>query len=303
MKTSYWLLSCFAAVALYACGHHSGDGSDANGSGDGDGGNGMIDAGFGADAPFSGTCTPGSSQCSNCNDDDSDGKIDGFDPECTGPLDNDESSFKTGIPGDNIDATSQDCFFDGNSGSGNDGCNQHTCCLLQSGTQPGTTQQDRNECHQEAPSANQNKYTIANCYAPWGTAPVPTKCSMVCGKLAPPGCDCFGCCTICNPALADTAHPGGCFDIDINPAVSPNCDSSNVNDPAACKQCGKNPDCGNSQCGGATCILCPGQDPSSLPPECNNTTTCPTGIDPCGTDNSCPTGTYCSIGCCIGTLQ
>src|SRR6478609_3127994 len=39
-----------------------------------------------------------------------------------GPLDNDESSFATGIPVDNIDACKQDCFFDGNSGMGDDGC-------------------------------------------------------------------------------------------------------------------------------------------------------------------------------------
>jgi hypothetical protein len=299
MKTGYWLVSCLAVVALYACGHHSGDGTDANGSGDGDGGNGTIDAGFGMDAPFTGTCTAGAAQCSNCTDDDQDGKVDGFDPECTGPLDNDESSFKTGIPGDNIDATSQDCFFDGNSGSGNDGCNQHTCCLLQA--------DNKQECHMLAPLANENKYSIPDCYTPFGQTPVPTKCSMVCGPLSPPGCDCFGCCTICNPQLATTGNPSGCFDVDINPAVSPNCDTANLNDPASCKQCVKNPDCGSSTCGGATCILCPGQDPSTLPDSCNDTSVCPTGIDPCTPTpdgaGMCPTGTYCSLGCCIGTIQ
>jgi hypothetical protein len=44
--------------------------------------------------------------------------------------DNDESSFATGIPGDNIDTVNQDCFFDGNSGGGDDGCDIHVCCLL-----------------------------------------------------------------------------------------------------------------------------------------------------------------------------
>ena len=46
------------------------------------------------------------------------------------PVDNDEGSFATGIPGDNKDANKQDCFFDGNSGGGDDGCNQHVCCLF-----------------------------------------------------------------------------------------------------------------------------------------------------------------------------
>jgi hypothetical protein len=38
-------------------------------------------------------------QCDNCIDDDGDGLIDGFDPHCIFSLDDDESSFSTGIPG------------------------------------------------------------------------------------------------------------------------------------------------------------------------------------------------------------
>ena len=286
MKARLWLLASLLTLAPFACGHNSGGTTDGNGGNGDGGGSGTIDAGFGADAPFGGMCTAGAAQCSNCVDDDADGKIDGFDPECTGPLDNDESSFKTGIPGDNIDATSQDCFFDGNSGSGNDGCNQHTCCLLQS--------PDKQTCHMQAPLANENKYVIADCYVPWGQTPVPQKCIDVCGKLAPPGCDCFGCCTICNTT--------GCYDVDINPAVSPNCDSTNLQDPAACKRCVKNTMCGNSECGGATCILCPGQDPSTLPSSCSGMSACPSGITPCDAGGNCAAGTYCSNGCCIGTI-
>ncbi len=36
-------------------------------------------------------------------DNDGDGLVDGFDPECTGPFDDDEATFATGIPGDNKD--------------------------------------------------------------------------------------------------------------------------------------------------------------------------------------------------------
>src|SRR4051812_19873672 len=43
----------------------------------------------------------GTTQCSDGIDNDGDGKIDLMDPECVSPLDNDESSFATGIPGDN----------------------------------------------------------------------------------------------------------------------------------------------------------------------------------------------------------
>ena len=70
----------------------------------------------------------GTSQCSDGKDNDGDGKIDFGDPECVGPLDNDEGSFATGIPGDNSDACKQDCFFDGNSGAGDDGCDWQLKC-------------------------------------------------------------------------------------------------------------------------------------------------------------------------------
>ena len=44
----------------------------------------------------------GMAQCSDGKDNDGDGKVDYNDPECVGPLDNDEGSFATGIPGDNM---------------------------------------------------------------------------------------------------------------------------------------------------------------------------------------------------------
>lgn len=296
MKTGYLLLSCLTVVALYACGHNAGNGTDANGGGDG-GLNNVDDAGNligNGDAPFSGMCTPTAAQCSNCKDDDGDGKIDGFDPECTGPADNDESSFKTGIPGDNIDATTQDCFFDGNSGSGDDKCAEHTCCLLQA--------PDKATCHMEAPLANQNKYDPTQCYQPFGTVAPPQQCIDNCAPLSPPGCDCFGCCTICNKNFATTANPGGCFNIEINPSVSPNCNETNLNDPAQCKTCVQSTTCTGGTCGGSTCVLCPGQDPSTLPTSCNGSTTCPSGINPCDSGGNCATGLYCSNGCCIGVI-
>ena len=295
MRPRYWLLGLLAA-ATFACGNNSGSGTDANGGGnDPDGGVGeTVDA-----PPFGGMCTQGGDiQCSDCVDNDQDGKIDGLDPECSGPIDDREDSFATGIPGDNIDATMQDCFFDGNSGAGNDGCNQHVCCLLQAA--------DQAECQALAPSSNYGKYKKNECYQPFGNAPVSPKCQMNCGPLAPPGCDCFGCCTVCgNPN-----DPTTCRDIALNPQISPNCDATNINDPGPdgmidtaddpCKRCYKT-DCGNTECGGQTCILCPGQDPSTLPSSCGGTT-CPTGVPECDTDGACPAGSWCSQGCCVGVI-
>jgi len=307
MAARNWFLGVVAAFAC-ACGNNGGSTGDGGGGDDGggngldDGGNLLIDA-----PPFGGSCTPvvGAPQCSDCADNDGDTRIDGFDPECSGPLDRLEDSFATGIPGDNIDATMQDCFFDGNSGAGNDGCNQHVCCLLQAS--------NKQQCHLLAPDADENKYDIAECYQPFGTVAVPTKCQMNCGKLTSPGCDCFGCCTICDA--------GGCRSVIVNPSVSPACTDMNISDPGPdgmdpdtngdgmgdgtgdepCKRCAQT-DCGMTSCGGATCILCPGQDPSSLPTSCNGMTACPMGYVECDSAGNCPVGSYCSSGCCSGAI-
>ncbi len=276
------LRACAAIALLAACSHHAGNGSgdgDANGGGDGDGGIGpTIDA-----PPFSGVCDPNGPQCSNCRDDDGDGFIDGFDPECTGPSDKDEKTFATGIPGDNKDPVEQDCFFDGDSGAGNDGCNIHVCCLLGARTVE--------EC-----TIGQNRYNPKDCPPPIGTMPLSDTCIKTCGKLTPPGCDCFGCCTICDPVNHD------CHDILINPADSMGCGPTTLGDPAKCLACVKNTQCGSSQCGGQTCILCPGQDPSTLPTSCNGATMCPIGQQSCAADGACSEGAYCSSGCCIGVI-
>jgi len=293
MKTIW--LSAFVTLAMVACGgHHGGNGVDAPGT-TGDGGNGDGNGVIFPDAPFSGMCTPTAAQCSNCIDDDNDGKIDGFDPECTGPLDRDEATFATGIPGDNKDAINQDCFFDGDSGAGNDGCNQHVCCLLGAMT--------KQECINDLqglvnnPQTEGNKYDITQCYKPLGTVDIPQQCINVCGPISPPGCDCFGCCQVCDPATSM------CYTIDVNPAVSPDCTPDTLGDPTKCKRCVQNTLCGESACGGTTCVLCPGQDPNTLPPECNGSGSCPAGDVACGSGGTCDVGTYCSNGCCIGTIQ
>jgi hypothetical protein len=245
-----------------------GDAADGDGQNNGDGGNG--DGGTG-DGPAG--CNPSGPQCNNCIDDDNDGQVDGFDIECTSALDNDESSFATGIPGDNMDTVNQDCFFDGDSGAGNDGCNIHVCCLLGAPDQAscpfGAQQYDPAECD-DAQSQ---------------------QCQEVCGSLTPPGCDCFGCCTICDPVTNE------CFDIITNPATAPNCDATTISDPNACPRCTKVTDCG-TPCEPTGCILCPGQTEEDLPPECTMAE-CPKGQQVCSTEIACPTGQFCTNGCCI----
>jgi hypothetical protein len=81
-------------------------------------------------------CAGEACACSNGVDDDGDGRVDSEDPQCVAPFDDDEASWATGIPGDNNGSNaSSECFFDGNSGAGNDpgcptpnGCDCRGCC-------------------------------------------------------------------------------------------------------------------------------------------------------------------------------
>jgi hypothetical protein len=224
------------------------------------------------DANLSG-CLAGHTQCSDTCDNDNDGYIDGADPECTGAIDNNEGSFATGIPGDNIDTVKQDCFFDGNSGSGDDGCDIHICCIL---SDPNCAKIYNN------PPFDPNKCTQSQT------------CLNNCKPLVPPGCDCFGCCTVCDAQ--------GCSTIYTNPAVAPNCDQASIHDPLKCPACTQNTQCENP-CGGQTCVLCPGQDPSTLPPSCGGTSTCPAGSNKCSVSADCGANMYCSNGCCIAVVN
>jgi hypothetical protein len=167
-----------------------GDGSGGDGSGgDGSGGSSTGDAGMIIDGgvvgepanPLNPTgiidggweipeelllCNGEACACADGVDNDLDGVADGFDIECTGPNDDDEGSFSTGISGDNRDPFWQDCFFDGNSGAGDDHCRYHTECL-----------------------SGEREATSDSCT-------VSDDCINYCAQRTPNGCDCFGCCTI-----------------------------------------------------------------------------------------------------------
>jgi hypothetical protein len=262
-------------------------GSNVTGTG-GRGGTGTGSGGVTGTAGRTGTggtlgpngCDPNGPQCNNCKDDDGDGKIDYDDPECVGPLDNDEGSFGTGIPGDNMDACKQDCFFDGNSGMGDDHCLwQLKCDPVNTG---GSCPYDANFA---ASHATECSVSASQSQA----------CVDFCRKLVPNGCDCFGCCAI----------PGG-------PTVrlTASCTAANFNDPVKCPPCTQVTQCANT-CG--HCEICVGKP--TLPADCG-----PTGTDggtdgppppQCDSDfpiacgpgtnvpaTGCPTGLSCITGCC-----
>lgn len=203
--------------------------------------------------------------CGDMIDNDGDGAYDLDDPECTSPCDDDEGSFQTGLPGDNMDCH-QDCFFDGNSGHGDDGCNWNL------------------HCDPENPGAGVGcEYTGGNnCGGPQQAQS--QQCLDSCQPLVPAGCDCFGCCAV-ELANGDTAE------IFLN--SGPDCSLDNL---AACAPCTLQIEtCGNA-CDEEGCELCFGQ--RDLPPWCNGNV-CDAGADVCDTAADCISGYYCLQGCCF----
>jgi hypothetical protein len=223
-----------------------------------------------------GKCVPGPTQCTDCVDNDGDGLIDWMDPECTSPLDRDENSFGTGIPGDNIDPCKQDCWFDGNSGAGDDGCNIDGRCLKGS-TEP--------RCPYGGDAWASNP---ANC-------PKPTaKCIEYCGKLTPKGCDCLGCCEVFDPA--GVRH--------LVKLVG-ECTYETLTDATKCPPCTQVPECTpEPPCG--KCDWCLGK--TSLPAECSDAGVdaggCDNGMPACSPTQACPfpDKQYCLTGCCVNRV-
>jgi hypothetical protein len=263
-----------------------------------------------APASTSFMCGGNACACSDGIDNDGDGVIDGMDQECTGPLDDEEGSFATGIPGDNRDPKWQDCFFDGNSGAGDDGCRYHTACLT--GDKPSSD----DDCA------------------------VAQQCIDFCQPLTPPGCDCFGCCEVPVAAgtigvlLSETCSLANIDDPEACPRCEPATHCSNecgecelclgktlADLPASCAQntpptasdAGTPP---SENDGGFPDTDDPDTtDPDTTDPDTDGPdTTDPDTTDPstpdlpsnscdrgvaCTTNADCQAGDYCRLGCCI----
>lgn len=208
--------------------------------------------------------------CDDGIDQDGDGLVDLQDPECTGPYDDDEATFATGIPGDNKDDC-QDCFFDGNSGHGDDGCQYATECLL--GGNP------------MGPSGCKNCETSQECYD-------------FCRPRTPNGCDCFGCCEVTlEDGSTETVVLGGDCSLDNLAGCETGC-ILNDNCANTCGRC--------ELCLGKTvedlpedCYATPADmgTPDSPPQSCDD------GETPCNDTPDCPTNFYCQLGCCIRVIN
>jgi len=232
-------------------------------------------------------CDGEACQCANGIDDDGDGEIDGFDLECTGANDDDEGTFATGIPGDNSDPKWQDCFFDGDSGSGNDRCRYHTGCMT------GDKEETDPDCQ------------------------VSQECIEYCLERTPNGCDCFGCCTITLDS-GDTISvliTEDCDEESLDECIECVPTTDCINECGECELCpGKTiedlpdhcwdiieqPDGGTTTLEGGTV---PGSDAGDGGSNDRDIPyTCDDDQKVCTSHGDCDIGDYCWQGCCLPVL-
>lgn len=284
-------------------GGSSGTGGGGGTSGDGSAGtSGTVGTGGGwnPDGGIS-TCQGHTYECGDTLDNDGDGKSDALDPDCLGPCDNTEGSYYGGIPGQNNAPCKADCYFDQDTGPGNDDCYwNHECDPLAVAPDyppEGLDSSGKPYCMYDANAKTAG--TSKSCAELDATQS--KTCDDYCGPLTPNGCDCFGCCEL--PA------GGGKF-VYLGSMVNGqgSCDIASLSDPAKCKPCTPVKACLNG-CG--KCELCIGKD--KLPDDCHPPDAgtdagydggvepqCPTGKLPCGLPGqaACPSGYYCITGCC-----
>jgi hypothetical protein len=142
-------------------------------------------------------CDNGPCACSNGLDDDGDGLLDGFDPECSAPFDDREDTFATGVHGEGQDMKCQDCFFDDDSGG--------TCKRARSCALDGTPASGTGACRSCEPEAS---------------------CSDSCLPRVPNGCDCYGCCQVWREGVPVA-----------NVLLSASCSLATLDDPTQCVRC------------------------------------------------------------------
>jgi hypothetical protein len=236
-----------------------------------DGGIYLPDGGVTSCVPS--TCQGKTYECGDCVDNDGDGKIDMKDNGCLGPCDDSEEDLSIGIPGNFNDPCSSDCYYDSNSGAGDDKCEWNLKC------DPHETPPNYYP-RASGPNGDQCAYNWTGqisgntswCQEHYVDGGQPKACGDFCAPLTPNGCDCFGCCTF--PALSgltEAVQPPGVeagapryvFLGSEYPDGGTSCTIDAVNDPTRCHPCTPVKACLNT-C--ETCELCIGK--TALPAEC-----------------------------------
>jgi hypothetical protein len=202
-------------------------------------------------------------ECGNCVDDDNDGLIDAADPGCLGPCDNQEQGLYS-YPMHFGETCRYECYFDDNTGAGDDMCQWDLRCDPLSPSAECAFQSDAGRPDCERLAASQ-----------------PASCIQQCMPRVPNGCDCFGCCEL---------KPGSGRYVWLGRS---SCEVDVADDPTKCPPCTPVTACLNT-C--EPCELCLGKP--VLPPSCTEPS-CSPGAEPCGPCRPCPSGKFCSLGCCI----
>jgi hypothetical protein len=223
-------------------------------------------------------------ECGNCVDDDVDGTTDSDDVHCTGPCDHSEASFAIDIREGMSPPCKRDCFFDGDVGSGNDGCNYSDRCDSESAPPDYPPSGDAACAYDDEAPIPGMSLTCAEARV----AQDPM-CGEVCGPLVPNGCDCFGCCEL-------PAGSNEWVSLGSESAGAGTCTMDTLGVRAACRPCTPVQSCLN-QCD--PCDICVGR--TAPDPSCaGGVPTCPTGMAACGVDGErCGAGFYCITGCCV----
>lgn len=233
--------------------------------------------------------------CGDCSDNDQDGVADSADMECTGACDDTEDSFYGGIPGQNNAPCRQDCYFDSNSGVGDDECYwSHECdveSVAENGYPPSGDASCAYDLNAMVPGSDLSCSALAFSQS--------DKCNTVCRPVTPNGCDCFGCCQL-DRRRNDYVFIGSTID------GQGSCNESNIDDQEACRPCTPVQSCFN-EC--MPCEQCVGGAPD---PSCEGgggapsvSQRCDQGVTPCGQvgEPECPAEEYCITGCCVVVLK
>lgn len=229
------------------------------------------------------SCEGKTYECGNCIDDDRDGTIDAADVHCTGPCDDSEASFAINIQ-EGVGAPCKlDCFFDGDLGSGNDGCAySHRCDELSMAPSYPPSGDPACAYDENAPIPGMT----ASCAEV--RAEQAQECTDICLPLVPNGCDCFGCCEL--PA-------GSGAYVWLGSGGPSGCTLETLGEKDICRPCTPVDSCIN-RCD--PCEICVGRTTPDA--SCDGgTQVCPAGVETCGLEDgmSCGLGAYCITGCCV----
>jgi hypothetical protein len=197
--------------------------------------------------------------CNDGIDNDGDGWVDTEDVDCVSPCHNGEESAYHGVRFGQ-GGCDEDCYFDGNSGHGDDGCIYDM------------------RCDPLGPKAWKGCEPNPNSVQCKNIPPPSPDCLAACLPMVPPGCDCFGCCTLPTAAGPEDRWLGDF--------------SCTLTDPSTCPPCTQNLDCVNL-CDDP-CEWCLGMP--ALPEGCAEAT-CDAG-PPCTGHCDCADGFACLQGCC-----